>query len=162
MNLSDLIKPESICLDLKSIEKTDVIREMVDILVETKQIVGRDILLKSVLERERLGSTGVGHGVAIPHAKTKMVKEITITFGRSQKGINFKSPDSKPVHLVFLIASSTMNNGLYLKTLARLSRFLAKEEFREGLLQAKASDEVVSTISSFEERFSPAFRNTLE
>ena len=80
-----------------------------------------------------------------------VVKEIIIAFGRSQKGINFGSLDKKPVHLVFLIASPTKDDELYLRTLARLSRFLRERTFRQGLLQAKTTDEILSVINSFEE-----------
>lgn len=151
MKLSNLVRQELICLDLESTEKNDSIIEMVEVLVQKQVINDREIFLKEVSEREKFGSSGIGDGVAIPHARTEVVEEIIIAFGRSQKGIDFGSLDRKPVYLVFLIASPTKDNDLYLRTLARLSRFLREIKFRHGLLQAKTPDEVFSMLNSFEE-----------
>ncbi len=152
MRLSNLMKQELICLDLESTEKNDTISEMVEVLVQKQAIRNREIFLREVSERERFGSSGIGEGVAIPHARTEVVEEIIIAFGRSHKGIDFESLDRKPVYLIFLIASPVKDNELYLRALACLSRFLRESKFRQGLLQAKTTDEVFSMLSSFEEK----------
>ena len=151
MKLSNLIRQELICLDLESTEKNDTISEMVEVLVQKQVIRDREVFLREVSERERFGSSGIGEGVAIPHARTEVVEEIIIAFGRSHKGIDFGSLDRKPVYLIFLIASPTKDNDLYLRTLARLSRFLRESKFRKGLLQAETADDILSMLGSFEE-----------
>ena len=151
MKLSNLIKRELACLNLESTEKTETIVEMVEVLVQKQVIRNKKVFLKEIFEREKFGSSGIGYGVAIPHARTEVVEEIVIAFGRSQKGINFESLDRKPAHLIFLIASPTKDNELYLKTLARLSRFLRERKFRQGLLKAETAEEVLSILNSFEE-----------
>ena len=152
MKLSDLIRRELICLDIESTEKTGSIVEMAESFARERIIGDKRVFLREVLGREKAGSSGIGEGVAIPHARTAMVEEIIIAFGRSRRGISFGSLDGKPVHLIFLIASPTSDNELYLRTLGRLSRFLREREYREGLLQAKTVDEVFFTLNSFEER----------
>ncbi len=151
MKLSNLIRRELTCLNLESTEKTETIVEMVEVLVQKQVIRNKEVFLRELFEREKFGSSGIGYGVAIPHARTEVVKEIIIAFGRSQIGINFESLDRKPAHLIFLIASPAKDNELYLKTLARLSRFLRERKFRQGLLKAETTDEVLSILNSFEE-----------
>ena len=155
MKLSGLIRRELICLNLESTEKDNTITEMVEMLAQKQVIKDKKIFVKEVLEREKLNTTGIGRGVAIPHARTEMVEEVTIALGRSQGGIDFESLDSKPVYLIFLITSPTNDNGLYLRTLARLSRLLKDRKFRQNLLHAKTADEILSHVSDFEERFAP-------
>ena len=152
MKLSNLIKRELVCLDIESTEKTGSIAEMAESLARENIIRDEGAFLREVLGREEMGSSGIGEGVAIPHARTGMVEEIIIAFGRSRRGINFESLDKKPVYLLFLIASPTNDNELYLRTLSCLSRFLREREYRESLLQAKTVDEVFLTLNSFEER----------
>ena len=152
MKLSDLIRRELICLDIESTEKTGSIVEMAESFARERIIGDKRVFLREVLGREKAGSSGIGDGVAIPHARTGMVEEIIIAFGRSRRGISFESLDGKPVYLLFLIASPTNDNELYLRTLGRLSRFLREREYREGLLRAKTVDEVFFTLNSFEER----------
>jgi fructose-specific phosphotransferase system IIA component len=152
VKLSDLIKRELVCLDIESTEKTGSIAEMAESLVRENIIRDEGVFLREVLGREKMGSSGIGEGVAIPHARTGMVEEIIIAFGRSRRGINFESLDRKPVYLLFLIASPTNDNELYLQTLSCLSRFLREREHRESLLQAKTVDEVFFALNSFEKR----------
>lgn len=152
MKLSDLIKRELVCLDIESTEKTGSIAEMAESLARENIIRDEGVFLREVLGREKMGSSGIGEGVAIPHARTGMVEEIIIAFGRSRRGINFESLDRKPVYLLFLIASPTNDNELYLQTLSCLSRFLREREHRESLLRAKTVDEVFFALNSFEKR----------
>ena len=160
VKLSNLMRRELIHLNLESTERTDAIIEMAGMFVQERIIRDKEVFIEEVFEREKLGGTGVGQGVAIPHARTEMVKDIIVAFGRSQRGINFESPDSKPVCLVFLIASPTEDNMLYLRTLSCLSRLLRERKLRRGLLLAESADEVLSLLSSFEEKFAPVSRNS--
>lgn len=106
--------------------------------------------LKSVLEREKVGSTGIGKGIAIPHSRTSSVREVVVAIGRSTSGIEFEALDNREVHLVFLIAAPLESGGLYLKALARLSRLLRYQEFRNELMQAESVDKIISIISAEE------------
>lgn len=99
MRLTNLVGHELICLDLELTRKTEAIIEMVERFVQKQVVKDREIFLKEIFERERLGSSGIGKGVAIPHARTEMIKDIVIAFGRSQKGIDFDSLDKKPATL---------------------------------------------------------------
>ncbi len=155
--LSDLMKPELICLNLKSARKDASIIEMAEMLHKKQIIRDEKDFTEKVFRRENLGSSGIGQGVAIPHARTAQVRETKIAFGRSIKGIEFESLDEKPVHLIFLIASPRSDNELYLGTLARLSQLLIGESFRETLLKAGTKEEILLAISRFEEKLdSPA------
>ena len=103
-------------------------------------------MVNVLLERESLGSTGVGNGIAIPHTKTDLVKKITIAFGKSEKGIDFDSLDKKPVYLVFLIIAPEEAHETYLRVLARISRLLHEEKIRNGLRHAQSPRQVINLI----------------
>ena len=100
----------------------------------------------ALLEREKLGSTGIGKGVAIPHAKTDAVEQLTIAFGISREKLDFKSLDEEEVNLFFVFASPNKDSHIYLKVLARISRFIREEEFRNTLLSCKTGKEVIECI----------------
>ena len=102
MRLADVLSEENIITDLKARDKTEVLGEMVDDISSIVDSVDRERVLKALLDREKLGTTGIGHGVAIPHGKIKGLAELKVFFGRSRKGVNFSSMDNLPVHLFFL------------------------------------------------------------
>ena len=150
MELTEFIYPQLIKLELESTGKVDGIRELIDMLDTAGYLTDSDAFLKSVLEREKVGSTGIGKGIAIPHSRTSAVREVVVAIGRSKKGIEFDSLDNRPVHLIFLIAAPIESGGLYLKALARLSRLLRYQEFRNELMNATTVEEVVEVVSSEE------------
>ena len=150
MELTEFIYPQLIKLELESTGKVDGIRELIDMLDTAGYLTDSDAFLKSVLEREKVGSTGIGKGIAIPHSRTSAVREVVVAIGRSKKGIEFDSLDNRPVHLIFLIAAPIESGGLYLKALARLSRLLRYQEFRNELMNAATVEEVVEVVSSEE------------
>jgi fructose-specific phosphotransferase system IIA component len=150
LELSEFISPQLTKLELASNNKLDAIKELIDMLNAGGYLTDADEFLKSVLEREKVGSTGIGKGIAIPHSRAVTVKEVVVAIGRSTAGIEFDALDNRPVHLIFLIAAPIESGGLYLKALARLSRLLRYQEFRNELMEAGTVEEIVNIISSEE------------
>ncbi len=147
MRLTSLINEDLIELDLKAAKKEDVILEMVGLLEKAKKVTDKEIYFKTVIERENLGSTGIGKGIAIPHGKSDVITEVAVAFGRSNSGIDFDSLDDRPVNLTFLLAAPKNVGGVYLKALAQLSRLLRQQDFRESLMSAKTKAEVLEILS---------------
>lgn len=148
--ISELLSPLAVILNLKSKEKLEAIRELASVLIEQGIINDTDEFFSAILRRENLESTGIGSGVAIPHARTKAVKNIVLAFGRSQDGVDFSSLDGKPSHLIFLIAAPEEKKSEYIITLARLSKILRSEEVRIKLNRAKSPEEILAIIAQNE------------
>ncbi len=150
MKILDVLPKEAIVVDLKAIDKKGVLEELV---VPIAKIAGidREELVKVLMERERLGSTGIGQGIGIPHGKIRGLESLIIGFGRSQKGVDFDSMDGMPAHIFFLLITSENSTGLHLKLLARISRILKNDPFKEKLLHATSRDEIYSIIKEEEE-----------
>lgn len=148
--ISEILLPDGIILNLQNDEKIAVIKELAQILIDKNIITQPEEFFTSVLKRENLESTGIGQGVAIPHARSSAVTSITVIFGRSQKGIDFSSLDGLPSHLIFLIAAPEDKKTEYIMTLARLSKLLRKTEARNRLLSAQNAQEVTQTIIDYE------------
>lgn len=146
MKLADLLNEDLIKIPLEKKDKDDVIAELIDLLVASGKIKNKEIVYKAVMEREKVMSTGVGDGVAIPHGKAEGVDDVMAAFGITKEEIDFQSIDEKPVHLVFLLVASTEATGPHLKALSRVSRLLNKKEFRNKLLDANSSLEVMEMI----------------
>ncbi len=150
MKLSRFCDEGLISFELKSKEKDEVIEELVNLASKSKLVKDKNELLKSVVEREKLVTTGVGYGVAFPHAKSKAVKGIVISFGRSDQGIDFDAMDKKLVHLFFLIAAPEDAIGSHLNVMARLSYIMKSEENREKLLKIRSPKELLEILDSVE------------
>ncbi len=150
MRLGELIDERSIDLQLESKEREAVIETLVDRLVTSGLIHNREVVLDAVLERERALSTGVGGGVAVPHATVEGLDRAVVGFGRSLKGVEFGALDAKPVHLVFLLLAPQEEISLHLKLLSRVSRLCNRESFREALRSASSPGDVLHTIRDFE------------
>ncbi len=148
MKLSRFCDETLVEFNLKSTTKDEVIKELVDLMATSRMVKNKDELLRDILEREELVTTGVGYGVAFPHAKTKSVKGIVIAFGRSQKGVDFEAMDHKPVHLFFLIAAPEDAIGAHLNVMARLSFLMKSEENRKKLLQASSPGDVLALMDN--------------
>jgi PTS system nitrogen regulatory IIA component len=150
MKILDALPKEAILVDLKAIDKKGVLEELV---VPIANIVGinHDELVKVLMERERLGSTGIGEGIGIPHGKVKGLESLILGFGRSRKGVDFDSMDGLPAHIFFLLITPENSTGLHLKLLARISRILKNDLFKEKLLLATNKDEIYSIIREEEE-----------
>ena len=148
MKLSKFCDESLIIFDLKADNKDAVIEELVELVATSKMVNDRDQLLSDVKEREDLVTTGVGYGVAFPHAKTRSVKGIVIAFGRSHEGIDFNAMDHKPVQLFFLIAAPEDAIGAHLNVMARLSYLMRSEENREKLMKASSPGDVLALIDN--------------
>ncbi len=148
--ISELLPRSAIVLNLQSKEKFAVINELVRPLVATGAITEESEFVSAIIRRENMESTGIGLGVAIPHARTKAVSSIVLAFGRSDSGVDFNSLDGKPSHLIFLIAAPEEQKTEYIMTLARLSKLLRKDEVRIGLNKAGSPDDVIDVILQHE------------
>ena len=136
MKISELINEDLIIAELNGKSKKQILEELVNLLAAQKQGIDSDELLKVLIEREKLGSTGIGSGIAIPHGKLNGLDDIVLVLGKSKEGIDFDSIDGKPVSLIFLLVAPANSAGVHLKALARLSRLLKNSSFRQDLLDA--------------------------
>lgn len=150
MKLSKFCGEDLISFELKAQTKEEVIKELVDLASKSKLLKDADQLLKDILDREKLVTTGVGYGVAFPHAKSKAIRGIVIAFGRSKTGIDFDSMDKKPVHLFFLIAAPEDAIGAHLNVMARISYLMRSEENRDKLMKIKSPRELLEVMDSVE------------
>ncbi|RKX27596.1 MAG: hypothetical protein DRP46_09755 [Candidatus Zixiibacteriota bacterium] len=150
MKLSKFCSEDLITFDLKSEDKDSVLMELVDIASKSKLVKNAEDLLRDVKDREELVTTGVGYGVAFPHAKTKATKGIVIAFGRSEKGIDFDAMDHKPVNLFFLIAAPEDAIGAHLNVMARLSYIMKSEENRQKMMTVTSPGELLQMIDAVE------------
>ncbi len=148
--ISEIISPDGIVLEVQNNEKIAVIKELAQILVDKNIISNNEEFFSAILKRENLESTGIGQGVAIPHARTSAVKNIAIVFGRSKTGVDFSSLDGQPSHLIFLIAAPEDKKSEYIMTLARLSKMLRKNDARNSLMNVQTPKEVTDTIIQYE------------
>jgi len=148
MKFSEIITPEQILLDLQAADRWATIEELVEWLVKQKRIdeTRRDAVIQAVKTREKSMSTGIGFGIAIPHASTDAIDKVTAALARSSKGINFDSLDNQPVKLVVLFLVPTGQYQQHLKTLASISRFLNNRSFREQAECVGTADELYQLI----------------
>ncbi len=150
MKILDVLHKEAIISDLKAIDKQGVLEELV-MPIASITGVNQDYLVRVLMERERLGSTGIDEGIGIPHGKLKDLASLILGFGLSRKGVDFESMDGQPTHIFFLLVTPENSTGLHLKLLARISRILKNEFFRQKLMDAANSDEIYSIIQEEEE-----------
>ncbi len=150
MTLLDIISEKSIIIGLKGTEKQEIIEELVSALDEGSQITNRDQILEAVLQREGIMSTGIGHGIAIPHGKSEAAKTLSGVLGTKEEGVDFESLDGQPAYIFFLLISPANVSGPHIKALARISRLLKGENFRNLLIQAKSPEKVLTIISGEE------------
>jgi PTS system fructose-specific IIC component len=150
MKITELLRSDTIILDLKSNSKADVINELVEKLHSAGRLSDKEKFKEAILAREAQSTTGIGEGIAIPHAKTNAVKVPAIAFGRSVEGVNYEALDGQPSHLFFMIAASEGANNEHLETLSRLSSFLMDPAFRQKIESAKSVDDVLRAIDEKE------------
>ncbi|MCK4302454.1 MAG: PTS sugar transporter subunit IIA [candidate division Zixibacteria bacterium] len=150
MKLSKFCDETLVDFNLKGNDKDAVIEELVELVSRSNMVKDRDQLLVDIRERENLVTTGVGYGVAFPHAKTRSVKGIVIGFGRSPSGAEFDAMDHKPVHLFFLIAAPEDAIGAHLNVMARLSFLMKSEENRTKLQEASSPGDVLALMDAFD------------
>lgn len=149
--LTELLTPDRIRVPLAAVDKTGVLRELTQLLAE-RAGADPEPLLAAVLEREQVLSTGIGHGIAIPHAKSSRVTDLSLVCGKSASGIPFEALDGEPVRLFFLLIGPESAAGLHVKALSRIARLVRKESVREALLAAESGEAFHQVLVEAEER----------
>ena len=145
MQIMDFLTVDAIKMSLESKTKKDVIKELVDLLVKNGKVKDKKKMVQTLLEREELGSTGIGQGIAIPHGKSDTVSDLSAAFGLSPDGISFESLDGEPVNIFFLLVAPEGAAGAHLKALARVSRLLRHQPTCEKL-RAATKPEVIYAL----------------
>jgi PTS system nitrogen regulatory IIA component len=153
MKILEILDEELILSDLKAGGKKEAIEEMAKLAVRHDERLNLDLLLDVLLEREKLGSTGIGDGVAIPHGKVPGIDEVVAVFARSTEGIEFESMDDKKAHLFFLLIAPENSSGAHLKALAKISRLMKEPQFRMRLMEAKSREEILRAFSEEDSRY---------
>jgi len=154
MQIMDFLSKKAIITDIKSTRKEDVIKEMVDILIEAGDVEkrNRNKLIDALMSREALGSTAIGQGIAIPHAKCDCVNKLIAAFGLSKKGVDFDSLDGELAYIFFLLVAPQDSAGPHLKALARISRLLKDKYFRDTLRACIDEKSVIKIITQEDEK----------
>ncbi|MBC8466092.1 PTS sugar transporter subunit IIA [bacterium] len=150
MKLKELIPPEHICLDVQATSPEEVINILVDVLADAGAIIGKDEIKKSVLKRENQVGTGIGFGVAIPHAEPGPFPKPLAAFVRLAKPVDFRAPDKQKANLVFLLLSPDENPALHVRLLARICRLTRSEDLRSELCKAKTAEMAAQKIAELE------------
>ena len=151
IKISEYLKEERIVLDLKVSNKEEGIKTLAKVFKGQKEVVDFDRFLADIFERENLGTTGIGLGLALPHSRTQAINSFVIAIGRVPKGLEFNSLDGEPVKLIFLMGTPKEEIQGYLKILAHLTRLLKREAFRTALVEAETSLEVIQIFKKEEE-----------
>lgn len=144
MALIDLISEDIVKVPLEASVKTDVIAELVDVLIAAKKLENREKIIEAVMKRENLGSTGLEKGIAVPHAKTEQVSELMLAIGVSFKGVDFNAVDGKPSKVFFLMLASPDQSGPHIEALSEIARMTRSETFCRLLSTAANAAEVVA------------------
>ena len=150
MILTQILQPTCVKAPLEGKDKQSVITELVDLLDDNGLLLDKKVVLDAVLAREQTRSTGIGSGIAIPHGKCKAVHELVMAIGIAGEPIDFESVDGKPVTIVILLVSPADQTGPHIQALARISRLMLDEQFKQGLERATSSDEVYELLNNKE------------
>jgi PTS system nitrogen regulatory IIA component len=153
MKIIDLLTQESILSDMAAPNKKGALEELAKTLVPGPDGLELSKVMEVLLDRERLGSTGIGDNIAIPHGKLPQLTQLVLSFGRSLKGVDFDSMDGKPSHLFFMLLAPTNSAGLHLKALAKISRMLMSQAFRDNLMKAKGAEEIFRLVAERDAEF---------
>ena len=153
MKICDILRADKVLSSMEGTDKTEIIDELINLFKNDDRINSLEDIRNAVHDREKIMSTGVGKGFAIPHAKTDSVKEIIAAFGRLEKPIDFQALDEQPVNLVFLLVGKESLVGPHIKLLSRISRMMNKDEFRESLSHAKTATEIYSLFENEEKQY---------
>lgn len=153
MKIIDLLAPDCINANLQATNKRGVLEELAKPLVPGPEGLSLQNVMEVLLDRERLGSTGIGDNIAIPHGKLSQLSRLLLCFGRSVKGVDFDSMDGKPSHLFFMLLAPDNSAGLHLKALAKISRMLMSQSFRANLMKAEDTSEIFRLIAERDAEF---------
>jgi fructose-specific phosphotransferase system IIA component len=146
MRLSEILKPENIKIPLVSTQKIDAIKELVQVLADTKSVADPKKVLDAVLDREATRTTGIGNGLAIPHGKTTGANDLVMAIGRPAEPIEFQSIDGRPVTIIWLVSSPPDKTGPHIQALARISKLMLNDSFRQSLNAATEAREMYDII----------------
>lgn len=151
MKLSEIITIDDIIPELRAKDKKGVLGELADVITHHYPEIDKATLVKVLVDREHLGSTGIGDGVAIPHGKLNSVTSPIVSFGRSIRGLDFDSMDGQPAYLFFLLLAPENSSGVHLQVLTRIAKMLKKSAFRKDLMQAETREELYRIIIQSDE-----------
>ncbi len=143
MKISDILTEEYVVTGLEGDSKEEIINAMIDLVASSPKVIDRTKVREAIFEREKIMSTGVGNGFAIPHGKTDAVSDIVAAFATTARPIDYQSLDEKPVRLIFLLVGKDSMVGPHIKLLSRISRLMSKEDFRKGLLDATSPKRIL-------------------
>lgn len=150
MKLADILPVENIKIPLTGKTKDEIITELVDMIAASNPHIDQKAVLKSILDREKTMSTGIGHGIAIPHSKSNGVRELIAAMGIAPGGVDFEALDDQPVYLFFLLAAPEGPAGPHLRCLSMISRLLNQESFRKSLRESSTPVEALQIIDEAE------------
>ena len=153
MKVSELLNPGVIISDLKGTKKEEVINELIDLFKNDSRVEDVEKVRSAVLDREKIMSTGVGKGFAIPHGKTNSISDIIAAFGKTKNPVDYDALDNQPVHLVFLLVGKDNLVSKHIKLLSRISRMMNKDDFRNQLLEANSAEEILNIFHKEEENY---------
>ena len=152
MKIVEILPEQAIVPDLHGNTKIEILEELATALCRQHDEISRERLVEVLLEREKLGSTAIGEGIAIPHGKLPKLRNVVAAFGRSREGVDFNSLDGGATRLFFLLVAPEDSSGAHLKALARVSRLLRDKSFRDRLLEADGGEELYRTIREEDEK----------
>jgi PTS system nitrogen regulatory IIA component len=153
MKILDYLREEWVIPDLKGTDKPSILKELSEVLVKPCQVASAEELFQVLLDREKLGSTGIGEGIAVPHGRLKKLKQFFISFGRSMKGVDFDSIDHNPSQLFFLVMAPENSAVDNLKLLGRIVTLLKDVSFKKRLMEASSKKELFEIISEEDEKY---------
>jgi fructose-specific phosphotransferase system IIA component len=153
MKLASMIKKSAVLMEMKASSKTEAIEELVDLLCRVYRIKDRGTVLDAIKSRESKASTGIGMGLAVPHAKTAAVNKLHIAFGLSRGGIDFDSTDGEKAHLFFIMVSARDKTGPHIQALAGISRLIKHKEVRAGMLACGDAAKLLDFIAESEKKY---------
>ncbi len=153
MKISDILSTDVIAVDLDTADKDDAIKKIIELASKSGKILDKEKVTHTIFEREKLVSTGVGKGFAIPHGKTDSISDVVAAFAITKDPIDFDSIDGEPVRFIFLLIGKENLLNTHIKLLSRISRLMNKDEFRERLLDAKTPAEVLEIFKEEEKNY---------
>jgi PTS system fructose-specific IIC component len=153
MKIADILNEKVIVTNLPGTTKAEIINAMIDLAATNEKVIDKEKMRAAIFEREKIMSTGVGSGFAIPHGKTDAVQDIVAAFAITDQPIDYQSLDDQPVRIVFLLVGKDNSVGPHIKLLSRISRLMNKEEFRKRLIEAESPAEVLKIFRQEESSY---------
>jgi PTS system nitrogen regulatory IIA component len=154
LKLADILRESCVVADIKGVTKREILFEMVETLKKAKLIDDIEPVVEIIMEREKLGSTGIGDGVAIPHGKMKKLNTILCVAGRSKEGVDFDAVDRRPVHIFFLVLAPEDSASMHLKVLSRISKVLRDQSFKKNILKLADAHDIYTNIIEADDKLS--------